>query len=57
MVKFVAVTLPKEYPYVLLMAGLLAFQCLCLGMIVPGAARKRVYGSPEVEKKIEDLHT
>ena len=44
--RFVAVALPKEYPYVLLMAGLLAFQCLIIGMVVPGIARGKVYQNP-----------
>ena len=57
MVNFLRISLPKEYSIVLLMAGLLAFQCLMIGMIVPGRARTRVYRDPEVKKKIEALHT
>ena len=57
MVNFVRIVLPKLYPVVLLMAGLLAFQCIMIGMIVPGRARARVYRNTEVKKKIEALHT
>ena len=54
--RFVAVALPKEYPYVLLMAGLLAFQCLIIGMVVPGIARGKVYQNPQVQERISNLH-
>ena len=54
--RFVAVALPIEYPYVLLMAGLLAFQCLIIGMVAPGIARGKVYRDPQVEGRIATLH-
>lgn len=54
--KFVAIELPVEFPYVLLMAALLAFECLVIGFVVPSLARGKVYRDTEVEKKIEALH-
>ena len=47
-VRFVAVLLPKEYPVVLLIAGVLAMQCLVVGMVLPGKARGRVYMDEKV---------
>ena len=41
--KFVAIELPDHYPGVLLMAGLLAMECLIVGMVFPGMARGHVY--------------
>lgn len=40
---FVQVELPDEYMLVLLMAGLLCAECLVIGMVVPGAARRRIF--------------
>jgi len=54
--RVVAVSLPHEYPIVLLMACLLSFECLLVGFCCVGAARRSVYGNAEVEKKIELLH-
>ena len=54
--KFIAITLPENYPLVMLMAGLLAMECLVLGFMVPGRARKKVYKDPLVENRIEELH-
>lgn len=52
----VAVSLPDEYPLVLLVAVLLCTECLLFGHICVGRARQAVYQHPEVEKKIEKLH-
>lgn len=54
--RFVAVELPEEYPFVLALAGTLAFECLLIGFFAPSIARNKVYRDPEVEKKIEALH-
>lgn len=54
--KFVAIELPEEFPYVILMAVLLAFECLIIGFVAPSIGRKKVFGDSEVEKKIETLH-
>ena len=41
--KFIAVTLPENYPIVMLMTGLLTMECLLIGMISSGRARGKVY--------------
>lgn len=53
---YVQITLPDTYPYVLLISGLLCVECLVIGMIVPGAARHRVFNDKEVEAKVSAMH-
>ena len=53
---FVAVTLPENYPMVMLMAGLLAMEVILVGFFVPGRARKAVYRDAQVEHRIGELH-
>ena len=55
--RFVALGLPTEYPICLLMTGLLAFECIIIGFLVPGGARARVFKDhPQIMEKVMALH-
>ena len=40
---FIRITVPPEYPYVMLVAGLVAFEVLLVGFFGPGAIRGKVF--------------
>ena len=54
--KFIAITLPEDYPYCMLITGLLVIECVLIGMIAPKIARSQVYEDQQVENRIEALH-
>jgi len=53
---FVQVELPDEYMFVLLMAGLLCAECLVIGMVVPGLARRRLFADKRIKATVEEMH-
>ena len=40
MVNYIKVTVPEEYPYVLLFVGLISFQCLVMGFVASAQRNK-----------------
>ena len=54
--RYVAIELPEEYIWVMMVASLLSVEALLLGCILPSKARSRTYLKPEIMEKIAKLH-
>ena len=48
--QYMRVTLPSEYPYVLLVAGIIAFEVLLVGFLGPGRIRGKVFTKQFMEE-------
>ena len=53
---YVALQLPDEYIWVMMLGALLALEALVVGCIVPSKARAKTYLQPDVSGKIAKLH-
>ena len=49
---YIRFTLPELYPYVMLTAGLISFQCLLIGFGA-GAKRKTVFDADKLKEKLK----
>ena len=49
MVNYIAIEVPELYPYVLLFAGAIAFQCLSLGFVA-GSKRSTIFSQEYMEQ-------
>ena len=54
---YIAVTLPELYPYVLLSAGVISFQCLTVGVFCAGGKRKEYFmNNEQMKEKYNEEH-
>ena len=51
----IRVTIPELYPYVMLSAGLISFQCLLIGFGA-GGKRKTVFDHTRIQEKFGEEH-
>ena len=49
-------TLPDTYGYVLLVASILAFELIAIGMIIPGYRRSKVFSQEWMDKHFLEEH-
>ena len=52
---YIKVTLPEEYPYVMLTVGLIAFECLIVGFLA-GGKRGKIFKLDDIKEIYGDEH-
>ena len=48
--EYIAIILPPEYPYVMLVAGIVAFEVLLVGFLGPGRERSKYFSKQFMEE-------
>ena len=48
--EYIRITLPPEYPYVILVAGIIAFEVLLVGFFGPGLVRSKIFSKQFMEE-------
>ena len=48
--EYIRITLPEEYPYVILVAGIIAFEVILVGFLGPGLARGKIFNKQFMEE-------
>ena len=48
--EYIKITLPQDYHYVMLVAGIVAFECILVGFLGAGPVRGRVFDKQFMEE-------
>ena len=53
--EYIRTTLPEEYPYVILVAGIIAFEVILVGLMGPGLAWVKILSKQFMEENFDRI--